>query len=414
MVLLLCGLLLYGCKKTEDISRTTIIDYTVEELNIETEFQAFHDSKDSTRLFVKLNTKHLLYARTGGDGFRARVQLVIVPYILGDQAVYKLKGKTIQMDDVDDLKQAKELLASTMLYLPEGKNYSLSIKIIDLNKKREITKTHFCEKHYPHSAPYFQAAMHDIRIPLFTDRIRADQTYIIKTNASPTGLVHVKYYNRSFPMPPPPFAYFERRSFDYTPDSTFTLMLDPWNKAMFTAPSSGFYHFQVDPKQKEGYTLFVSNADHPEVTEVQQLIEPFRYLVSSKEFANVANDPEQKLTFENYWIEWSGNKERARSSIKAFYTRVEDANRYFSAHVDGWKSDRGIIYIVYGKPNKVYRSASVETWIYGEENNPMSISFNFTKVINPFTANDFVLNREEYYKPSWYRSLEAWRNGRIY
>jgi GWxTD domain-containing protein len=190
--------------------------------------------------------------------------------------------------------------------------------------------------------------------------------------------------------------------------------LNSKNEFRMVAGDRGFYHIQADPDQKQGFTLFTGVEDHPEVTQVSQLVEPFRYLVSSKEYTRVTNDGETKQAIEKFWLSWCGNKERARSAIEAYYQRVEEANKYFSSHVEGWKSDRGLVYIVYGKPNKVYRSSTVETWIYGEENNPMSITFNFTKVINPFTANDFRLNREDYYKPTWYRSLEAWRNGRVY
>jgi GWxTD domain-containing protein len=390
------------------------MDYTVEELSIETSFQVFHASKDSSRIFIKLNTKNLLYTRTNNDGFTARARIILTPYILDDDHAIKLKPIALQLKDDDDLKAIKDLLVSSMIYLPDNRSYNIQVKIIDMNKQRDMTKTLLTEKRYTHSREFFMAAHHDMRIPIFGDRISPFETVVLKTNVSHTGIIHVQYYERNFPLPPPPFSYHEPKSFDYSPDSSFTLMLDPWNKVMFTASDKGFYHFQVDPSQRDGFTLFVSNVDHPEVTELQQMIDPFRYLVSSKEYSNIIKDESQKFRLESYWLDWCGNKERARSSIKAYYTRVEEANRHFSSHVDGWQSDRGLIYIVYGKPNKVYRSSNVETWIYGEENNPMSITFNFTKVINPFTQNDFRLNREEYYKPTWYRSLEAWRNGRVY
>ncbi|MCA1762012.1 MAG: hypothetical protein LC664_03295, partial [Flavobacteriales bacterium] len=72
------------------------------------------------------------------------------------------------------------------------------------------------------------------------------------------------------------------------------------------------------------------------------------------------------------------------------------------------------IYIIYGEPNKIYRTSKAENWIYGEENNPLSLSFDFVKVINPFTDNDYRLLRNDTYKPSYHRSVNAWRDGRIY
>lgn len=406
--------MLGSCGTGSDLNRSAVSDYSAEDLNIETDFQIFHTNADSSRFFIKLNTKSLLYTRGGNSGYTARVKVVITPYVLGDDAAFKLRSKTIRINDPDNEKEVKDLLAATDIALPEGKDYSIRIEITDVNRKRDITKFFLCDKQYPNSRHYFLAAESDIRIPKFGDRIAPGKAYIVKTNASKDRTVHVSRYKRNFPMPPPPFAYYEPRPFDYTPDSVFTVKLNSNNEFRFIAEAGGFYHFRNDPEQKEGYTLFVGHPDHPDITEAAQMAHPFRYLLSSKEFASILEEENRKKKIEMYWLDWCGNKERARAAIEAFYGRAEDANRYFSSHVDGWKTDRGLVYIVYGKPNKVYRSSTIETWIYGEENNPMSITFNFVKVINPFTANDFRLNREEYYKPTWYRSLEAWRNGRVY
>lgn len=404
-----------ACSGGDDITRTAVMDYSSEDLHVDTDFQIFHTSADSSRIFFKLNTRNLLYTRTASNRFSARIEIKVTPYIMDDDHKIKLKSKTIHVIDDDNDKEIKDLLAATDLYLPDQHSYNLSVQITDLNLKRDITKFFRTEKNSPHSRHFFLATeLEDERIPIFGDRIEARSTVQLTTNASASGIVHVKYYNRYFPLPPPPFAYYEPKSFDYEPDSTFTVMLGPDNKAKFRAGKNGFYHFQIDPEQREGFTLFVAEPFFPEVSEIEHLIDPFRYVVSSKEYAALINHSEKKRKLESYWLDWCGNKERARSSIEAYYSRVEQANKYFSSHTEGWKSDRGLVYVVYGKPNKVYRSSTLETWIYGEESNPMSISFNFIKVINPFTSNDFRLNREEFYKPTWYRSLEAWRNGRVY
>jgi GWxTD domain-containing protein len=260
----------------------------------------------------------------------------------------------------------------------------------------------------------FFLARDESGLPLFTDRIVGNERYTISTSSSTGQRIYVRYYNRKFPLPPPPFAFFEYSPFDYNADETYILELDANQSATFDAAGEGFYHFQTDTAGKEGFTLFISSEEFPEVKKIENMVDPFRFLVSGKEYKEVITAADMKAAVEGFWIDWSGNKERARSSIKAYYSRVEDANEYFSSHVEGWKSDRGMIYMIYGKPNKVYRTPLLETWIYGEENNPLSITFNFVKVINPFTSNDYRLNREDYYKPSWYRSIEAWRNGRVY
>jgi GWxTD domain-containing protein len=387
--------------------------YSAGDLDVDAIFRVFHVDRDSSRIFVRLNTRNLLYSRVGTEQFSARVQIKINPVVLTPGFALQPKAKTIQLTDTDDEKTPKDLLVSTGIILPTGADYDLRIEIIDVFRKRSTTKSVVAFKSSPYHRQNFIAARNDLRVPLFYDRVSGGERILLGTNAAPEGKLYVRYYDRAFVLPPPPFVLYEPKAFDYTPDGRFTLELDENNHTSFVTASRGFYHFVTDTTQNDGFTLFVSETEFPAVTTVQNMLEPFRFLVSSKEFKSVSEAPDVKQALEQMWLEWSGDRERARKSIKLFYSRVEDANIYFSSHVDGWRTDRGIVYLIYGKPNKVYRSLAAEVWIYGEENNPLSITFTFVKVINPFTPNDYRLNREEYYRPSWYRALDAWRSGRI-
>ena len=73
-----------------------------------------------------------------------------------------------------------------------------------------------------------------------------------------------------------------------------------------------------------------------------------------------------------------------------------------------------MISIVYGPPSIVSKLSDKEIWIYGDENNINSLSFVFIKMNNPFTNNDFKLQRSPMYKSSWYKAVDSWRNGRAY
>jgi GWxTD domain-containing protein len=408
-------LLLPGCSSTEKSANKPVAvnPYSAGDLDVDATFTVFHLHSDSSRLFIRLNTKNLLYNRAGTEEFSAKVQVKISPAATNQGANFSPELKTIQATDYDNEKLPKTIVLSTTIKLPAGNDYKLNIEIIDANRKRSTNKMYIVEKSSPHKRQNFIAAYDDLRNPFFNDRITAGSRVILGTNAAPDGKVYVSYFKRTFALPPPPFVLYEQKPFDYQPDFRFTLDLDENNHCSFMTEKEGFYHVQNDTLQQEGYTLFVSEPEFPAVTTVQNMLEPFRFLVSSKEFKSVSEATDVKLALEKQWIEWSGDKERARKSIKLFYSRVEDANIYFSSHTDGWKSDRGLIFVIYGKPNKVYRTTISESWIYGEENNPLSITFNFVKVINPFTVNDYRLTREDYYRPSWYRAIEAWRNGRV-
>ena len=95
--------------------------------------------------------------------------------------------------------------------------------------------------------------------------------------------------------------------------------------------------------------------------------------------------------------------------IQKFYGRVVDANVFFTSYHEGWKTDRGLIYLVYGPPKIVYRGDGIEEWLYGEKGNSNSIRFQFLKVVNPFTDNDYSLVKSPSYKEKWYNIVNTWR-----
>jgi hypothetical protein len=65
-------------------------------------------------------------------------------------------------------------------------------------------------------------------------------------------------------------------------------------------------------------------------------------------------------------------------------------------------------------PSTIYKNDQSETWIYGEENNLMSLSFTFKPRKGALNDNDLVLERDPMLKGAWYRNVESWRNGRVY
>lgn len=404
--------LLQACKSTEPTGERALVEtFTKDAEELNTQYKAFHSSKDSTRFYIKIKTDNLLYMKNSDDKKQASVIIKITPIALGDTP-HEIKSKSIRIVDVDEATESKILLGSTLMYLPAGHNYEINTTVTDENRQQTYTADFYCPKEDHRARENFVATKEGMAAPLFKDRIEPNTTYQIQTGKSLETEIFVRYYNRVFPRPLPPFVMFEHEPFDYEADSLFKVSIDENRSFQFTSTDQGFYHFQVDTSTTEGFSLFVSSSEFPEVKSIDQMIDPFRYLVGKKDYLKVENATNKRAELENFWIEWAGTKDRARQAIESYYNRVEEANRLFSSYIEGWKSDRGIVYAIYGKPNKVYYKSNVETWIYGEEDNPLSITFNFVQVINPFSDNDFRLIRDEIYKPSWYHALNAVRYGK--
>ena len=117
---------------------------------------------------------------------------------------------------------------------------------------------------------------------------------------------------------------------------------------------------------------------------------------------------------DNYWLKKCGTAIRGKEVIKMYYNRVQDANMLFTSYLQGWATDRGMIYIIFGKPGVVNKTSTAESWIYGAESNMMALRFDFEKIDNPFTDNDYKLERNISYRSNWYRAVDSWRSGRTY
>jgi GWxTD domain-containing protein len=223
---------------------------------------------------------------------------------------------------------------------------------------------------------------------------------------------HLKcyFYNDSFDIPSPPFSYENSMNLKLKEDSLLAVSkTTKESEFQFITDKKGIYFVSADENMQSGFTIFAIDSGFPEIATHSDMLGPMRYITSQKEFLRIAQSENIQAAIEEFWLKIGSHEENARNLIKKFYTRVVIANRMFSSYTEGWKTDRGMIYIVFGPPNIVYRGSNQESWIYGEENNFFSITFTFEKLKNKFTNNDYFLQRTPVYKDNWYRAVDIWR-----
>ena len=124
-----------------------------------------------------------------------------------------------------------------------------------------------------------------------------------------------------------------------------------------------------------------------------------------------SSDP--KAALDVFWLSCANEKDQGAQLISTYYGRVEEANRYFSGILPGWKTDRGMVHIVFGVPNKIRKSRESEWWIYGDEDSVNSVTFRFLKVEHPWDDNFYALGRNIQFRMPWDRMVTNWRNGRV-
>lgn len=73
-----------------------------------------------------------------------------------------------------------------------------------------------------------------------------------------------------------------------------------------------------------------------------------------KAFKKLATDEEREQFIESFWRRRDPDPDTDENEFKEeYYERIAYANEHYSSGIPGWKTDRGRIYIMYGKPDEL-------------------------------------------------------------
>ena len=74
----------------------------------------------------------------------------------------------------------------------------------------------------------------------------------------------------------------------------------------------------------------------------------------AKTFKSLSNDEERDAFIEQFWLRRNPNPDSPENEFREeHYRRIAYANEHFAAGKPGWKTDRGHIYISFGKPDSI-------------------------------------------------------------
>src|SRR5438067_1801214 len=87
------------------------------------------------------------------------------------------------------------------------------------------------------------------------------------------------------------------------------------------------------------------------------LDEDVRYIITDEEksaFKQLSNDEERDNFIEAFWARRDPTPDTVENEFKEeHYSRIAYSNEHFAAGIPGWKTDRGRMYIMYGKPDEI-------------------------------------------------------------
>ncbi len=368
----------------------------------------YHQSADSSTLYFKLFSDELLYTRAQpNEEFSAKLKFFLE---IQEKSTGEVDSLFFTYEDINPDQEVREIIGKHRFSLADGSEYTFRVNVRDLSRRSNANLKLDVRKTPGMIRENMLIIDEESLAPIFGNDASIGRPLLMSSDRlSPEPLYHSKALE-SLPLPPPPYSYSEPK-------------LDvELGESSVLQPIGAFYSFQLDTalnviRDESGaysFALFGRPGDYPEVRDLNQLIESMRYITSRSEFKKITTSSYPKKALDEFWIETAGSKEKARELIKTYYRRVREANLYFSSISEGWKSDRGLVHIVFGNPNKILLEPGKEVWVYGEDSNISALTFTFKRTRHPYSNNVYILDRSSLYKPGWDQAVANWRRGRVF
>lgn len=220
------------------------------------------------------------------------------------------------------------------------------------------------------------------------------------------GPLYGYLYRQEFSSALPPFSKSKAAQDPLLmPDSSFIIS----SGQALRLDKEGLYLFQSDTLAAEGIAFRVAGGAFPKYTRIEDLVAPLIFISSQEEFNELLSANGDKLKFDRVILSITRDKDRAKRFMRSYYLRVELANQYFPSFKEGWKTDRGMAFIVFGFPDEVRRTGQNETWYYKSARK----KFTFVKKGSVYDPAHYVLVRDEDFSEWWYTTVDLWRKSRF-
>ncbi|MBL7901858.1 MAG: GWxTD domain-containing protein [Bacteroidia bacterium] len=373
----------------------------------------FHENDSLSALYLEIKNENLLYKYTDTAQLPyARLKIRYQLFQDGKEKPILDSGNYLLYDRAEEeILSSKSIFSGFKLRSPFGNDYLLHLAVIDLNKKIQYTKDIAIHKKDRFNRQnFFVSKKGNIQ---FSNVFKAGDTVHVKLNSTLYFNLTQDFFSKDYPIALPPFSTKGETENLPAPDSSFVVPIEAGEFSLIM-PQRGFYHLRLSAARQEGLSLFTFSSSFPGITDAGEMIYCTRYIMTKEEYTSCLESENKKKAIDKFWLEVGGSNERARELLKRYYARVKEANKLYTSYNEGWKTDRGMIFIVFGQPSSIAYKEGEEVWVYGSAVNQTSTTFIFKKVNNPYSSALYVLERSPFYKSSWSNAVDLWRQGIYY
>jgi GWxTD domain-containing protein len=410
--------LVAGCTTTQNISVPASqfsSMYNPSEFSLNADYKLYHISDEMTSMFIRLFPRELLFNQANEEGeYRALVGVTYIIYELGDnrEIVAKSDSTTFQIKLDREDQESTAYFSSRVLSIKSGKQYMIRIESKDLLRGSVGLEHIYIDKRNRFSAQNFSIVSARTGYPRFLNYIAPGEVFKLNYRMPGYDSIFVDFIKLRENYPRPPLTMNSPSFFAVEPDTTVRLA---WtDSTIFTLPDKGMYHFRLDTTRPEGMTFHRFGPDFPQVQSEEALREPLFYIATLTEYNNLRRAENTKLAVDNFWMARASSLERSRELIRVYYNRVLYSNLYFTTNREGWKTDRGMSFILFGPPDRIRSGGSEERWYYISSRQGKVIEFIFDRVPGLYSNHDLVWRKNGQSIGYVSAAMSSWRSGKVY
>ena len=407
-----CLCLLAACGSAKKVSKSkNLKKYNQAYLYTETSkipnihLKIHHVSEDSADVYLGFPTEKLKVDSMGN----AQLQVTYELYkdLNGKSILYSL----VAQFEVNKAQQLSDFASlQNRIAVKDGQDYLLKIIVMDGVSFKNYYLEGLIRKNSAFNEQSFLVTNAYNNQVLFDNYIEKNRKVRVQYRSQKSSRLKVKYHPPFRELALPTFKMERKRPYIYEMDSTFST-----DDGTFTVSELGTYTAQLADAQGTGLVLVSVDSRFPKLANAKDLVEALRYITKSEEFEKMIWADDSKAAVDSFWLDRAGSFDRGKVLVKEFYGRVQRANRFFTTYKEGWKTDRGVVFVIYGEPDVVYKTATSEQWIYESSSSQPRISFTFdaNRGSHRFYKSEPQLIRSPAYEDSWHQSVYEWRKGLI-
>ncbi len=406
----LTGFLLAGCSQVIRISSENMAhSYHAEKRSINPVYQIAHVDEELSLIKMEVFSDQLFYVRDAREEFYlANYKLTVSLFNSFTQRGH-LHTQTYRFTDTLHVIE-KQIVSSEMNFpIPLGDSYQVFVLFEDLNRRTSETRLLTTDKNSIFSEGFFTVSETDetnIFLPPF--HLKAGVEFLITHTRDFDFSMEVYHFPLSSEIPAAPYVSIEEEEVNFQPDSIYTVSFSG-GLTPFRIPENGLYRFSEPGTKESGFTIRSFWDEFPGVLRDDNMLLPLRYITSTSEFEALLALGDARLAAERFWIRSAGNPDRGASVMRNYNQRVVEANSLFSTFMPGWQTEKGMIYIIFGPPDRVYHDDEGETWFYNEGMNRPGAEFKFFRTWHYMAGYEYKLERKPGFRRNWNHAVDRWR-----